>query len=96
MLTSPTNSGHMNNSNPGVLSFKDHGLLLCEIHVLWGMAQKVLPRAIMSDFVEEVHDLEDIRKGVHAQIKVVERIRWYDFSTFSIVIPYYDGRAQTD
>jgi len=79
MLTPPVNGSQ--SSNSGMLSFKDHGLLLCEIHVLWGMAQKVLPRAIMSDFVEEVHDLENIRNGVYAQMKVLERIRWYDFSS---------------
>lgn len=66
-----------NVSNMGMLSFKEHGLLLCEIHVLRAMAKSVLPRAIMADFIEEMNDLGNIRNGVYAQTKVVERVRWY-------------------
>ena len=63
-------------SNNGMLSYKDHGLLLCEVHVLRQIAQRILPGEINREFLEEVNDLVDIRTGVERQLKVVERIRW--------------------
>lgn len=59
-----------------MLSYKEHGLLLCEIHVLRQNAQRVLPGDIHREFLEEVDDLVDIRTGVERQLKVVERMRW--------------------
>ncbi len=59
-----------------MLSYKEHGLLLCEIHVLRQNAQRVLPGDIYREFLEEVDDLVDIRTGVPRQLKVVERMRW--------------------
>lgn len=39
-------------------------------------AKRVLPADIYREFLEDIHDLEDIRIGVEKQFKVVERIRW--------------------
>ena len=63
-------------SNQGMLSYKEHGLLLCEVHVLRQRAQKILPGEINNEFLEEVSDLVDLRTGIERQIRVVERIRW--------------------
>jgi nuclear-control-of-ATPase protein 2 len=60
----------------GVLSYKDHGLLLCEIHVLRSKAAKLFPGEIQREFLEDVNELADISIGVERQRKVVERIRW--------------------
>ena len=59
-----------------MLSYKDHGLLLCEVQVLREKAASVLPGNIHRDFLEDLKDLMDIRAGVQRQIKVVERIAW--------------------
>ena len=63
-------------SENGVLSYKDHGLLLCEVHMLREQAKQVFPGEIFSEFLEEVHDLIDLRTGVDRQMHIVERIRW--------------------
>lgn len=63
-------------SNNGVLSYKEHGLLLCEVHVLRQRARRVLPGEIHAEFLEEINDLVDIRTGVDRQLRVVDRIRW--------------------
>ncbi|KAI9817359.1 MAG: Nuclear control of ATPase protein 2 [Thelocarpon impressellum] len=66
-------------SNNGMLSYKEHGLLLCEVHVLRRLARNILPSEIHREFLEEIGDLVDIRTGVERQLKVVERMRWaYD------------------
>ena len=59
-----------------MLSYKDHGLLLCEIHVLRQRAAQVLPGNVQREFLEDINDLMDIRIGIDRQIKVVDRIRW--------------------
>ena len=69
----------LTNSSPtefGELYYKDHGLLLCEVHVLRQAAGKVMPAQIFRDFVEDVEELVDVRTGVKKQRKVVNRIRW--------------------
>jgi nuclear-control-of-ATPase protein 2 len=60
----------------GMLSYKDHGMLLCEVHVLRERARRILPGEIFNEFLEEVNDLVDLRTGVERQIRVAERIRW--------------------
>ena len=60
----------------GILTYKDHGMLLCEVHVLRQKAQRVLPGEIYNEFLEEVNDLVDLRTGVERQTRVVARIRW--------------------
>lgn len=59
-----------------MLSYKEHGMILCEVHILRQRAQHVLPGVIYAEFLEEVNDLVDIRTGVERQIRVVDRIRW--------------------
>ena len=59
-----------------ILSYRDHGLLLCEAHILRQRAARVLPIEITAEFVEEIHDLVELRTGVERQFRVVERIRW--------------------
>lgn len=63
-------------SNDGMLSYKEHGLLLCEVHVLRQRVVKILPGEIHREFLEELQDLVDIRTGVERQLKVVDRMRW--------------------
>ncbi|KAH0541483.1 hypothetical protein FGG08_004022 [Glutinoglossum americanum] len=63
-------------SNNGMLSYKEHGLLLCEVDLLLKLAKRIMPSEINREFVEEVGDLIDIRTGVERQLRVVERIRW--------------------
>ena len=63
----------------GEISYKDHGLLLCEVHLLRQAAGGILPRRIFHDFLVEIDELVDVRSGLERQQKVVERIRWaYD------------------
>lgn len=59
-----------------MLSYKEHGLLLCEVHVLRQAAEQVLPGQINVEFLEELNDLMDLRTGVERQMRVVDRIRW--------------------
>ena len=58
-----------------VLSYKDHGLLLCEVHVLRDLAGKLMPRDIRKEFLEDLDDLANI-KGIQVQAKALDRIRW--------------------
>lgn len=60
----------------GEISYKDHGLLLCEVHLLRQAASGVLPRRIFQDFLVDIDELVDVRSGLQRQQKVVERIRW--------------------
>ncbi|KAE8442099.1 hypothetical protein EG329_003857 [Mollisiaceae sp. DMI_Dod_QoI] len=59
-----------------LLSYKDHGLLLCEVHVLRKRAHRLFPGEIEREFLEDVADLCNINSGIQAQLKVLERIRW--------------------
>ena len=65
-----------------MLSYKEHGLLLCEVHQLRQSA-KGFPVKINRAFLEELADLVEIRTGVQRQLKVVERIRCYFFPWLS-------------
>ena len=60
----------------GMLSYKDHGLLLCEVHVLRQRAAAVLPGNVHREFLEDVGDLIDIRMGIERQLQVVNRLQW--------------------
>lgn len=59
-----------------LLSYKDHGLLLCEVHVLRERARRLFPGEVKREFLEDVSDLCDINSGISTQLKVLERIRW--------------------
>lgn len=63
-------------STNGMLTYKEHGLLLCEVHILRQKALQVLPREIYMDFLEELNDLVNLRTGIERQLRVVDRIRW--------------------
>ncbi|KAJ3475920.1 hypothetical protein NLG97_g9297 [Lecanicillium saksenae] len=58
-----------------MLSYKDHGLLLCELHVLRSLTTKLLPRSVQQEFLEDLDDLANI-KGIGFQAKALTRIRW--------------------
>jgi nuclear-control-of-ATPase protein 2 len=60
----------------GEMSYKDHGLLLCEVHLLREAASGILPRRIFNEFLVEINELVDVRSGLERQQKVVERTRW--------------------
>ena len=59
-----------------MLSYKDHGMLLFEVHVLRQKARHILPGEIYNEFLEEVNELIELRLGIERQIRVAERIRW--------------------
>ncbi|KAI0409654.1 ATP synthase regulation protein NCA2 [Xylaria palmicola] len=58
-----------------ILPYKDHGFLICEVHVLRRLAHKLLPTDIEKDFLEDLHDLANLR-GVQYQQRALDRIRW--------------------
>lgn len=60
----------------GILSYKDHGLFLFEVHVLRGRAKRLFPGEIEREFLEDVQDLCNINSGIQVQLQVLERIRW--------------------
>ena len=63
-------------NNGGMLSYKEHGMLLCEVHILRQKVQRLMPGEVYAEFLEEINDLVDIRTGVERQIRVIDRIRW--------------------
>lgn len=71
-----TASGAIRGQNQGCLNYKEHGLLLCEVHVLREDARRVLSKALWGDFVADLDELVDVRGGVQKQMKIMERIRW--------------------
>ncbi|KAM3449818.1 hypothetical protein MY3296_006595 [Beauveria thailandica] len=62
-------------TDSNMLSYKDHGLLLCELHVLRSLTTTLLPRSVRPDFLEDLDDLANI-KGIGFQAKALARIRW--------------------
>lgn len=60
----------------GEISYKDQGLLLCEVHLLRQAAGEIFPRRVFHNFLEEINELVDIRTGIERQRRVVDRIRW--------------------
>ncbi|KAI1828667.1 ATP synthase regulation protein NCA2 [Xylaria intraflava] len=58
-----------------VLAYKDHGLLICEVHVLRRLAHKLLPADIEKDFLEDLNGLANL-KGIQFQQRALDRIRW--------------------
>lgn len=68
----------------GMLGYKDHGLLLCEVHLLRERARALGMRGeIEREFLEDVYELGDIGAGVEKQLKVVQRIRWAYWKWFT-------------
>jgi nuclear control of ATPase protein 2 len=62
-------------SPTNLLSYKDHGLLVCEVHVLRRLAHPLLPAEIEKEFLEDLDDLANL-KGVQSQMRALDRIRW--------------------
>ncbi|EER28297.1 Nuclear control of ATPase protein 2 [Coccidioides posadasii str. Silveira] len=60
----------------GVLSYKDHGLLICEAEILRRRAYAVLPGHIYHEFHEDLTDLLNVSSGIVQQLRVLEQIRW--------------------
>ncbi|KAF2204978.1 NCA2-domain-containing protein [Delitschia confertaspora ATCC 74209] len=79
----------------GELSYKDQGLLLCEIHMLRQAASDILPRRIFHDFLEEINELTDIRSGVERQQRVVDRISEDSFTPSFITTIGIDFKIRT-
>ena len=68
--------GSAQTGQSGVLGYKDHGLLMCEVHVLRERAKSAIPGAQRRAFLEDVGEVEDVSLGVGRQMRAVERIRW--------------------
>ncbi|KAL2128325.1 hypothetical protein VTI74DRAFT_9353 [Chaetomium olivicolor] len=62
-------------SQNNIISYRDHGLLVCEVHVLRQLAHGVLPGDVEKEFLEDLDDLANLR-GIQVQMKALERIRW--------------------
>ncbi|KAJ4300391.1 Nuclear control of ATPase protein 2 [Collariella sp. IMI 366227] len=62
-------------SQNNIISYRDHGLLVCEVHVLRQLAHGVLPADVEKEFLEDLDDLANLR-GIQVQMKALERIRW--------------------
>lgn len=64
-------------SQNNLLSYKDHGLLVTEVHILRNLVRngKMMPREIEGEFLEDLDDLANV-KGIQIQVRALERIRW--------------------
>ena len=58
-----------------VLQYKDHGMLISEIHVLRRLAHELLPANMEREFLEDLDDLANL-KGIGSQVRALDRIRW--------------------
>ncbi|KAF8473116.1 ATP synthase regulation protein NCA2-domain-containing protein [Kalaharituber pfeilii] len=68
-----------------LLSYKEHGLLLCEVVVLRQLAKKRFPKAIYGEFIEEMEELANIHVGITRQRRAVHRVRCEDSFTPSFI-----------
>lgn len=62
-------------SQNNVVSYKDHGLLVCEVHLLRKLAHDVLPGDVEKEFIEDADELANLR-GINVQMRALDRIRW--------------------
>lgn len=58
-----------------MLSHKDHGLLLCEVHVLRQRSNRLIPGRLQREFREDVQDLLDVRH-IELKTRILTRIQW--------------------
>ncbi|TRX97600.1 hypothetical protein FHL15_001355 [Xylaria flabelliformis] len=58
-----------------VLTYKDHGFLIAEVHILRQLVHEILPADIEKEFSEDLNDLANLR-GVQYQQRALDRIRW--------------------
>ena len=63
-------------SDAGMLSFEEYGLLVCEAVVLRDIAVKTFSKQALRNFIHDFNDLIDNASGVGRQIRVSDRIRW--------------------
>lgn len=64
-------------SQNNLLSYRDHGLLVTEVHVLRSLVSsgRLMPREIEQEFLEDLDDMANV-KGIQIQVRALERIRW--------------------
>ncbi|KAK3687648.1 ATP synthase regulation protein NCA2-domain-containing protein [Podospora appendiculata] len=62
-------------SQNNVISYKDHGMLVCEVHILRTLVKGVLPGEIEKEFVEDLDELATLQ-GIQVQMRALDRIRW--------------------
>lgn len=64
-------------SQNNLLSYKDHGLLITEVHILRNLVRdgRLMPIEIEGEFLEDLDDLANV-KGIQIQLRALERIRW--------------------
>ncbi|KAF8451339.1 ATP synthase regulation protein NCA2-domain-containing protein [Terfezia claveryi] len=67
------------------LSYKEHGLLLCEVVVLRELAKQGLPKKLYGGFIQEMEELVNIHAGIERQQKAVDRVRCEDSFTPSFI-----------
>ncbi|KAL8243686.1 hypothetical protein R6Q59_009944 [Mikania micrantha] len=67
---------HSTPTQEGMLSYKDHGLLICEVHLLRQKAASVLPGRIQREFLEDMGDLMTVRDGIEKQKRALQRVQW--------------------
>lgn len=69
----------LTNSSPtanGLLSSRDHGLLICETQLMIEKAGSLLNGINFTDFKEDVAELLDVKRGIQNQSRVIQRIVW--------------------
>jgi nuclear-control-of-ATPase protein 2 len=59
-----------------IISEENHGLLLCEVHLLRQRATQVLPKNVQREFLEDLDDLLDVKGAVARQVNALRRIEW--------------------
>ncbi|KAL8371934.1 hypothetical protein RB595_001644 [Gaeumannomyces hyphopodioides] len=64
-----------NPSNDNLLSYKEYGLLVCEVHMLRKLVRGMMPADIEKEFLQDLDDVANV-KGITAQIRALDRIRW--------------------
>ncbi|KAL2755182.1 hypothetical protein ACRALDRAFT_1064891 [Sodiomyces alcalophilus JCM 7366] len=57
------------------LHYRDHGRLLCEVHVLRNVMSKVLPRHMEKEFLKDLEDLAS-PKRYPVQVQTFSRMKW--------------------
>ncbi|KLU82730.1 hypothetical protein MAPG_01799, partial [Magnaporthiopsis poae ATCC 64411] len=62
-------------SQDNLLPYKDYGLLICEVHVLRKLVRGLMPADIEKEFLEDLEDVANV-KGITAQMRALDRIRW--------------------
>lgn len=63
-------------TNEGMLSIEEYGLLVCEAIVLRDIAARTFSKQALRNFTQDFDDLIDNTSDVGRQIRVADRIRW--------------------